>query len=261
MRRLATILVLLICSVTAQAAMTVSSRGTGGNTTSANSVTVTPASNLAAGSLGVIVIALDNAGSAGANVICNSSMTDSVNNSWGLRQDALFDNGAASAGAEICFYTGYLSTAFTTSNNVVVGFSTNTSAKSWTLLEVVPSAGKIPAYVTGAAGGGSAQGTTGTPTITTSSITSGDVVIGGGASESSLTWTGDADTSNGSWANEQEIGNGTGTSGMAVNSQSKVVTATATQTYNPTQTSADCIIGWIQITEVPPGAGKRAIWM
>jgi hypothetical protein len=82
-------------------------------------------------------------------------------------------------------------------------------------------------------------------------------VIGGGAAEATLAWTGDADTTNGSWTNEQEIGNGTGTSGAAVTSQAKVVTATATQTYNPTLTSADQIIGWIEVTEVAIPAGMQ----
>lgn len=253
-------MLLLACAFSAQAAITVQSRGTGGNTTGATSVTVTPGSNLAAGSMGVIVVAADNAGTAGNAANCNTSMTDSVGNSWTLRLDVWYDNGAASAGAELCIYTGALTTAFTTANNVVVGFGNSVTAKSWTLTEIVPSALMVPQYVTGAGGPGA---TDGVPTITTTSITNGDVVIGGGAAEATLSWTGDADTTNGSWTNEQEIGNGTGTTGAAVTSQAKVVTATATQTYNPTLTSADRIIGWIQITEVTPsnGMGKRIIWM
>lgn len=252
-------LLLLVASfIPAQAAMTVSARGTGGNTTGATSVTVTPASNLAAGSMGVIVVAADNAGAAGSALNCNASMADSVGNTWTLRLDVLFDNGAASAGIELCVYTGHIATAFTTANNVVVGFGNSVTAKSWTLTEVVPTAGLVPQFVTGAGGTGA---TSATPTVTTSSITSGNVVIGGGAAEATLAWTGDADTTNGTWANEQEIGNGTGTSGAAVTSQAKVVTATATQTYNPTLTSADQIIGWIQIAEAPPGMGKRIIRM
>lgn len=255
-----TLMLLLLLAMPVQAAMTMSSRGTGGNTTGATSVTVTPASNLAAGSMGVIVLAADNAGAAGNNANCNASMTDSVGNTWTRRLDVWFDNGAASAGIELCIYTGELTTAFTTANNVVVGFGNSVTAKSWTLTEIVPTAGFMPSFVTGAGGTGA---TDGVPTVTTSSITSGNIVIGGGAAEATLAWTGDADTTNGTWTNEQEIGNGTGTSGAAVTSQAKVVTATATQTYNPTLTSADRIIGWIEVTEtaVPAGMQRRVVWI
>jgi hypothetical protein len=37
---------------------------------------------------------------------------------------------------------------------------------------------------------------------------------------------------------------------MAITTQGKVVNATATQTYNPTLTSADCILAWIAVEEV-----------
>lgn len=256
----ALLMLLLLCGPVS-AAVTIQSRGTGGNGTGAGTLTITPGSDLAAGSMGVIVLALDNSGAAGSNTTCNASMVDSVGNTWTERLDVVFDNGAASAGAELCIYTGALTTAFTTADNVVVGFGTSPAAKSWALLEVVPtSALFVMSFVDGAGGTGA---TSGTPTVTTSSITSGNVVIGGGSSESTLTWTGDADTSNGSWTNEQERGQGTGTTGIAVTSQAKVVTGTATQTYNPTQTSADQIIGWIQLAEVaaPSGMGKRIIWM
>jgi hypothetical protein len=254
----------LILSITAllafclqtQAAITVTARGTGGNNSAATSLTITPGSNLAKDSMGVLVVALDNAGSAGASAIAPATATDSVNNVWTLRVNPLFDNGAASAGVELAFYTAPLNTAFTTTNNLVISWagSTSVTAKAWALWEVIPTNGtKQIQYVTGASGTGS---TTGTPTITTSSITSGDVVIGGGGAESASTWTGDADTSNGSWSSQQATGFGTGTSGMSVTSQSKVTTGTGTQTYNPTLTSVDTILGWIQLTEVTrPASG------
>ena len=258
MRTIGLLLFLFLLALPVQAAVTVNARGTGSNTTGSTSLTVTPGTNSAAGSLGVLAISLDNAGTAGSAVICNASMTDSVSNPWTLRLDVLFDNGAASAGIELCIYTAPFTTAFTTANNVVVGFGASPASKAWALWEVVPDTGFIPVYVTGAGNTGS---TTGTPTVTTSSISSGDVVIGAGAVESADTWTGDADTTNGSWATHQHTAGGTGTTGAAITSQSKVVTATATQTYNPTLTSADVILGWIQITEVPPGMGKRMIRM
>jgi hypothetical protein len=251
------ILLLLILSFTveAQAALTRTARGTGGNNTGATTLTVSPASNYTAGSFAVLCIALDNAGTSGSNVVAPASATDSVGNVWTRRQNALYDNGAASAGAEIAIYTATVST-FTTANSLTITWSGSTSvtAKAYTLDEFTAAAGKIIVYLTGATSAG-ATGTGGT--ITTSSITSGDAVIGCGAAEAAASsWTGDADTSNGSWTTQQTNGFGTGTSGMTVTSQTKITTGTATQTYNPTIASSDNILAWISIGERSAGTGN-----
>jgi hypothetical protein len=69
--------------------------------------------------------------------------------------------------------------------------------------------------------------------------------------------TPDADTTNGSWSTQQSTAQGTTTNGIAVASQRKVVTATATQTYNVTLDNvADCILGWIQLTETAGGGAS-----
>lgn len=246
------LLVLLICALPVQAAITVNARGTGGNNTGATSVTVTPGSDSAAGSMGIVAIALDNAGSGGNTTICAASSTDSVNNIWTRRLDVLFDNGPAAGGVEICIYTAQLTTAFTTSNNVVISFSSvSVTAKAWTLWEAVPTSSAYMMQFLSAAGGTGA--TTGAPSVTTVSITSGNVVIGLAGLEAADSWTGDGDTTNGSWSTHQHNGFGTGGTGMSVTAQSKVVTATATQSYDPTCTSADTMIGYAVLTEIPSG--------
>ena len=257
-RLLLLLLLLLLLSASSEAAITVTARGSGNNGTSATSVNISPATTIAAGSMGVICIAVNNAGSGGASTICAASMTDSVGNLWTERQNGLYDNGAANAGVEIAVYTATISTQVTSSDTITVSFSTATSAKAWAVWELSVAGGKVAQYVTGAIGTGS---TTGTPTITTGSITSGDAVVGLGGSESDDTWTGDSDTTNGSWSTKQSNANGTGTSGMSVISQVKVVSATATQTYNPTLTSCDVILGWISVTEAnpPPGGYRRSV--
>lgn len=225
-------------------------RGTGGNNTTGTSHTVVPGSNMTPGTLGVLCIALDNAGSAGSTAAAPAvPITDSAGNVWTRRVDGIFDNGAASAGVEVAIYTAALGYGLTTSQNLVLSWIAGVSvvAKAWTLDEWSAAAGKIPAFNQSGAGTGA---TTGTPTITTASITSGNAVIGVGGVESADTWAGDADTSNGSWSTHQHTGFGTGTSGMSVTSQAKVVTGTATQTYNPTCTSADTCLAWIEIKEV-----------
>lgn len=229
-------------------ALTRTAVGTGGNNTAATSVTVSVAANLPAGSIGILVASADNAGSGGATTVWPATITDSVGNTWTLRQNPIYDPGAASAGVDLAFYTGAIVTPLTTAGSIVINFAAAVSvtAKAWALSYFTGAAGSVLSYVTGAAGTGSA---TGTPTITTGSIASGDAVVGGGGAESASTWTGDADTTNGSWSAQQAAGFGTTTSGMSVTTQAKIVTATAAQTYNPTLTSADCILGWIQIHE------------
>lgn len=248
-------LLLLLCLIPAlaSATMTVTDRGTGGNNSSATTITVTPGSNLARNSWGVIAIALDNAGTSGASTICAASMIDSVGNIWVRQLDVLFDNGAASAGVEIAIYTGQLATAFTTSNTVVVTFSSSVVAKAWAMFEVVPTAGKN-VYIS--SGGSAAGSTTGTPTVTSGSIATGDVIIGLCGAESADTFAGDADTLNGSWSTHQHAGFGTSTSGMSMTAQSKVVTSAGQQVYNPTLTSVDTKIGWMSLTENASATGR-----
>lgn len=204
---------------------------------------------MTAGALGVLCVALDNAGASGATPAAPSSFTDAKGNTWTRRQNPIFDPGAASAGVELAIYTATLTVALLTSDTSTINWASAVSvgAKAWTLREITAGANKFASYVTGGVNTGA---TTGTPTVTTGSITSGDCVIGAGGAESADTWAGDADTTNGSWSTHQHNAAGTGNSGMSVTSQAKVVNATATQTYNPTLTSADCILAWIQVTEL-----------
>lgn len=252
------LLLFLLFPICANAAITATDRGSGNNNSASGSLSVTPGSNFTANSFGVLCIALDNSGAAGSNVISPATATDSVGNTWTRRQNNLFDNGAASAGVEIAIYTAPI-TSLTTGGSITVTWtSTTPTAKAWTLTEFTASAGKIINYVTGAIGSG---GTTGTPTITSGSIASGDAIIGMGGAESSDTWTGDADSTNGSWTTHQHNVAGSGATGMSITSQTKIVNASAAQTYNPTLTSADVILGWIQLTEISASMPRRVVIM
>lgn len=226
-------------------ALTGTNRGTGGNTTAATSIAITPASNFSSGSMAILAIAYDNSGGGGADPY--SSITDSVGNTWTSRQNALNDPGAASAGSTLRIFTSNMSTALTTANTITVNFGSSTTAKSWTLTEIAAAANFIPEYATGNV----ATGSNTTPTITSTSITSGNVILGAMANEGNATITADSDTTNGSWSTQQTINNGTGTSGMQVASQYKITTGTGTQTYNLTlSATGDWSIGWIEIREV-----------
>lgn len=251
MRHLLTIAFLLCLCVSAHGATTLVARGTGNDATSGTTISVAPSGTLAVGSMGVMVLATNNAGSAGSTPICPASWTDAKGNIWTRGINPIYDPGAANAGVETAYYTASISVAWLSSDASTITFAGGESSASsaWAFWEVIPSVGLVMSYVTGAAGTGGASGT---PTVTTSSITSGDVVIGGGGAESANTWNDDADSTNGTWSAGQEDAAGTGATGMSVTTQYKVVTGTATQTYNPTLTSVDQILGWIQLREVTP---------
>lgn len=231
-------------------ALSGTNRGTGGNTTSAINIAITPASNFTAGSMAVLALAYDNAGTQGADPF--SSITDSVGNTWTSRQNALNDPGAANAGSTLRIFTSNIST-LTTANSITVTFTTNTGAKAWSLTEITTGdlTATYPSYSTG----GVTTGSNTTPTITSGSIISGNVIFGAMGSEGNATVTADSDTTNGTWSTQQTVAQGTGTGGIEVASQYKVTTGTGTQTYNLTlSATGDWCIGWIEITELQVGA-------
>lgn len=230
-------------------ALTGTDRGTGTHSTGATSFTLSPNANFAAGSWGVICISSDNAG-AGGGAFSTFTVTDTLGNTWTRRISPLYDPGSASAGVEgAIFTTPQNGGTLQTGTVITVTFNNSPVAKCWTLQEVVPGAGNIVEYVTGGVNTGSA---TANPTVTTGSIASGDMVIGALFNEQGTgqTVTGDADTTNGSWSTQQTAEIGTTAAGQTISSQRKIVTATATQTFNPTLgVSSDVILGWIQLHE------------
>lgn len=257
---LKTLLLLLACVLPAQASLTGTDRGTGGSTGAAT-VTVAPGSNYTANSFAVLCLAYDNAGTAGSALIAPSSATDTIGNVWTLRQNALFDNGAASAGMEIAIYTATIS-SFPTSASLTITWGNGSPVARFALHEFTSTLGGV-AYVTGGVGTGVAPsgGTTAAPSIVTSSITSGDAVIGVVGLEGTDTFTPDSDSTNGSWSTHQHSSTGSGTSAVTISSQRKITTGTATQTYNLSNTSGDTQMGWISVTETGVGMGRRTIRM
>src|SRR3990167_3374082 len=124
-------------------ALTVINRGSGANKNAGTSYAFSPASNFAASSLAVLVIACDNAGTNGADPI--TGVTDDGGNTWTQRQAALNDPGAASAGAVCHIWTAPV-VSLTTSVVITVAFgSVSVTAKAYTLTQIGPAA----SYVTG----------------------------------------------------------------------------------------------------------------
>ena len=226
-------------------ALTATARGTGGNNTAASSVDITPATTIAAGSIAVVTLSYDNSGSGGSDPYSSISGGPSGGTAT-LRQSRLYDPGVANAGLVVRTWTITCPNGWANGTNFTVNFSPDVTAKAWAICEIAPASGYGVAYSNGAINTGSASAS---PTITSASLTTGDCIVGFGGAEYSDTWVGDSDTSNGSWSTAQTAGYGTTTSGQSVIHQCKVVTGTATQTFNPTLTSADQIIGWVSLRE------------
>jgi hypothetical protein len=231
-------------------AMTGTDRGTGTHATGATTFTLAPSGNFTAGSMAVLVVAADNtAGGGGSENF--TSVTDTLGNTWTEQRAVIFDNGAASAGVQGAIYTTLMNGGtLQTSTTITVTFGTSTTAKAWALMEVSPVTGLTMSVIASGAGTGV---TTAAPTVTSGSITSGDMVIGGLFNEQGTgqTVTQDGDTTNGSWSTQQTAEVGTTDTGMTVASQRKIVTGTATQTYNPTLgVSSDTNTAWLQLREV-----------
>lgn len=221
-------------------------RGTYDDTVSDTTTAVSPASNFTPGALAVLCASWNNSESGGSDPF--SSIVDNLGNTWTRRTTALYDPGAANAGIVGGIFTCPQDVApITTSTVITLTFSTNVAASSGTFREMASDAGLVE-FVTGDVNAGA---NTDTPTVTTSSIASGHAVVGALHAEINLSsLTGDADTSNGSWSAAQKNGTGVGAAAAATLSQYKVTTGTATQTFNPTLTAADCILSWIELQEV-----------
>ena len=228
-------------------AITGTDRGTAYVSTNATTGTFSPGSNFAAGSLAVCVIALNNS-EADGSAYTVLTLTDSLSNTWTRRISPIYDPGSSNGGVEGAIFTSPMDGGTLTTGTVLtITTSVSTTRRCVTLMEIVPTAGSTIAYVTGNVNTGTA---TASPTVTTGSITSGNMVIGALFNEYDGTVTEDGDTTNGTWSTQQTISGGITASAITVASQRKVVTSTATQEYNPTiATSSDVILGWIELTE------------
>ena len=217
-------------------ALSLTNRGTGTHNTGASSFTLSPGSNCTAGALVALCVAADNS-SSGGSTNDFTTVTDSLGNTWTKQRAPVFDNGAASAGVQGAIYTtpqngGTLQT----STVITVNFGSSPVAKTWTLTEIAPSAGRSASVRTG---GDKSAGATGTALTTGASVsvTSGECILAAFFIEAGTTQTlsaADTDTTNGSWSTNQYAEIGSTTSGSVIVSQGKVVTGTGTQTYDVT---------------------------
>lgn len=211
----------------------VGSRNTGGESTYA----ISPSGTIAAGSRAVLFVAYDNSGASGADPY--SAISDNLGNPWNKVFAQLRTPGsAANDGLVLAVFDCLVATPITTSDTITVSFGgTTTVARAYALHEITAAAGSYAARHVGTLQ--NAAGASTTPSLTTASIPSGDLLVAAMGAEHNSAITADSDVSNGTWSTHQTSGVGVTTAGMEISSQRKPITGTGTQTYNLTITSAD----------------------
>lgn len=239
--------------------------GSGGASESTTSIPVSLP--LAVGSVGVLGLAADNAGASGTTANLPSSITDSAGNTWTQRQTGIRSGGGvASDGIEVGLYTSVLTSALNPGATLPANYGVATTIKAWTMWEFAPVSAGTMSYVTGGMGTGVASTT---PSFTTgSSIVNGDYIVGMMGAEGNNSFVGDATSTNGAWKPKAVSATGSALAGGCTISQYKKVTATATQTYSPTQSVAnDTMMGWVELNEAAtptptptPAGGFLQMW-
>lgn len=210
-------------------ALTISNVATATSTTSGATLAI-PGVTASVGEWLIVAVAADNAGTLGAASL-QSSMTDSVGNTYTNRTLANRDAGDPNQGTTLGIWTAPVTTAIT-GGTITANFSPNTTAKAALVKKATPATGE---QVNFGSVGTAQLGENDTPSYTTASITSGHTVLFAIAIETDETVTGDTDTTNGVWsALYTALADvGLSSAGQRIASQSKTVTATGTQTWNP----------------------------
>ena len=234
-------------------ALTITAKGTATNNSSGSTFVMAPSATINAGTMGVCMVVTDNAQGSGATAMwSDTTKTDSVGNVWTRRENTNYDPGAANAGTAFAIFTAPITTNFSGLGNLTLNLTAATTPKVGVFWEVSSSAGSVDYDTSGVKSAMATSGQTGTAVqLTTGSVTNTWAVLCFVGAEGSSTITGDSDTTNGSWSSQQSVAAGTTTTGQHIGSQGKVVTATATQSYDVTLgTSEDWNAGWVVIKEI-----------
>ena len=200
----------------------------GANQTSATTLACTSSGSLAVGDLIVVFIGCDNAGTAGVSSI--SAPTDSAGNTY--TQLKIQNRTAASAVSDGCTAAIYATiTGNATVATLTANFSPATTAKCVYAIAFRGAGATIGASY--GSGVGSGTGTTYTA-VTTASVTNTELCLACIANETATVPGADGDTTNGIWVEATVTSGGTGgdATKVALRAGYKIVTATATQTFN-----------------------------
>lgn len=240
-------------------AITVTKRGTvnfrsGGGGGSSFTLWFTPPQNFTAG-IAFFAIAYDNFGGGGSDNV-DDAITDTLGNTWTLRVKQINDPGSAGDGTILKVYSTPQNAGLLTTSTQI-RFTSNSLAQS-DAVSLYQINGNGVSFI----GSGSTTATASTTaSITSTSLTTGQVIFGCAALEWEpfTTVTADTDTAGGSWVSGQGIdasGNfGSATTSQTIWVQHKIVTAGGAQTFNLTNSSAcDWAIAYVIFGEVGSNA-------
>lgn len=227
-------------------ALTVTAGGTANSTSSSASLALNAGVRCEAKDWIVVCVAADNNGTNGAT--STTGVTDAAGNTYTLRADRLQDPGAAGDGVSLRVYVAPCTVPLSATQQITVAFSPNTTSKAAAVWRIRPAASGAVNFL----GESGTVAATANPTHTTASMSAGQLVIGATAAETNVTPTADSDTTNGTWSTAQVATANTGTAGTSavLTTQFKVVTATATQTYNTTLVANDHAVSCLRFSEV-----------
>lgn len=214
--------------------------GNAANTTSAASVAVTTTAAVAVGETIFVRIACDNSTASPAGDPPTLGVSDSAGNVYTQQAISNADPGAAAAGITSALFTAPCTVALGVGGTITVSFSPNTTAKAvqcekWTTLNnnaLVLSSAALTGSTPGTAPTGS-----GTPDHKSQLV----YVLVGTEGPTGDTFTGDADTTNGSWVTltKAVTAHATAASNACTQGQYKVVTDAGAQSWAATITSRD----------------------
>jgi hypothetical protein len=228
-------------------AITITEAGTGTSTTSSTTLAITPTVSFDVNDTIVVCSAHDNIPGFLSPYI--SSVTDSQSNTY-TGNGAKTTGGAGYDRATSAIYSSNITTALSTSDTITITFVGSITAKAVVLYKVSVASGKKANRRVIAVLAPSAN-ITSLARVSQSMVT-GEAVIMALAIEDTATVTGDSDTLNGSWSSAYSVTavGGTATSSMQMFTQTKIVTANGSQTWNTSFSSADTAVTYAIFEEV-----------
>lgn len=218
-------------------ALSITQAGTGNSTTSGTTFSVTPTVSFAVNDTVVVCSAHDNRISGVPPYI--SSVTDSQGNTYSVAAGTKTQGGSTSDRATVAIIWANVTTALSTSDTITITFNGSLAAKAVVIYKVSAASNKKASLRLAGAGSPLPSTTNfsgGSPTMV-----NGEALIRALAIEDSQTVTGDSDTTRGSWSaaySATALG-ATATLSMQIFTQTKIVTANGTQTWDVTFTTAD----------------------
>lgn len=196
----------------------------------------------------VICVAADNSYPPGAPSLL-PEMSDTAGNTYVSRALNTNDPGAANEGVTVGIWTAPITTAIT-DGSITGNCSPDTPAKAIVVQRVTPSFGRTVGF---SSVGSPTVGRNSNVSRTTPSIPEEYTLFFAVAVETLNAVTGDTDTINGAWGDiyTAVANTGTANTSQSIGAQYKTVTATGTQTWNPSWVSiADYIANHIVLFDV-----------